>query len=694
MKHIRPALVMCLSMAACLFLSACGGATPSFDTADTANTTEYVLQPIDGYDGCQVRLMNSYAKRVFTACTNENGDYQLLCDGKLLCEAQADFLCPTNNGVWTIKQNGENEIDIQRLSLDGESVANAALTTCDIHGAVGSKQGGIYLYTAKEIMELDSFGKQIKSYECPSEGISRLITNEEDDVFLCTYDRGELTVSTLEGEKSVTISGAKDLSVFNGSGKFDFYVYDDRGIFGVEDVFGTPQIKQLLSWGDSAIAYDSSWKICAPTESEFCVQISDEIFSLSPIDDQTESEDIVRLVLAANGQSNLQNYVSGYNASQNKYYVEVTDYSDGAASNGAVTRLNTELISGAGPDLIDFETFQNKSFYAQKGYLTDLMPFFEKDLNPSDYPLLKVLSEGESLFYAPAGYAIMTAYGTATYFDDQQVLSIKDYLQIEKALPDVMIMCSLGQEDLLGNLLRDYIPDNLDWENASCSFDTPELMEILKIVKGIENSKGLGEQAELGQDYVLASAFINNPTQIKQLEEKTGQEISFVGWPTTSGKPGSYLYLAGVVGINRNSKAQDAAWDFVKYIISSPDVQESLLGTMFPVCDTVLETRLDYMLDPYAEFEGKEITVNSDGTFNVDGVYQDRSYDPSPEITQEQVQKLRNLISSAVTMYDYDPQVYSIIHEEANTYFAGQKTVEQATQTIQQRVSLYVAEQG
>jgi hypothetical protein len=73
------------------------------------------------------------------------------------------------------------------------------------------------------------------------------------------------------------------------------------------------------------------------------------------------------------------------------------------------------------------------------------MPFFEKDLNPSDYPLLKVLSEGESLFYAPAGYAIMTAYGTATYFDDQQVLSIKDYLQIEKALPDVMIMCSLGK---------------------------------------------------------------------------------------------------------------------------------------------------------------------------------------------------------------------------------------------------------
>jgi hypothetical protein len=45
-------------------------------------------------------------------------------------------------------------------------------------------------------------------------------------------------------------------------------------------------------------------------------------------------------------------------------------------------------------------------------------------------------------------------------------------------------------------------------------------------------------------------------------------------------------------------------------------------------------------------------------------------------------------------MYDYDPQVYSIIHEEAEAYFAGQKTVEQATQTIQQRVSLYVAEQG
>ena len=62
-------------------------------------------------------------------------------------------------------------------------------------------------------------------------------------------------------------------------------------------------------------------------------------------------------------------------------------------------------------------------------------------------------------------------------------------------------------------------------------------------------------------------------------------------------------------------------------------------------------------------------------------------------VTQEQYDAVLALIDSTTSFVDYDQNVLDIISDEAAGYFAGSKTVEEASKLIQSRVSLYIQEQ-
>ena len=61
--------------------------------------------------------------------------------------------------------------------------------------------------------------------------------------------------------------------------------------------------------------------------------------------------------------------------------------------------------------------------------------------------------------------------------------------------------------------------------------------------------------------------------------------------------------------------------------------------------------------------------------------------------TQSDVNAIRTLVERADCKYEYLTEIQDIINEEADYYFAGQKSVEEVMSLIQNRVSLYIAEQ-
>ena len=63
-------------------------------------------------------------------------------------------------------------------------------------------------------------------------------------------------------------------------------------------------------------------------------------------------------------------------------------------------------------------------------------------------------------------------------------------------------------------------------------------------------------------------------------------------------------------------------------------------------------------------------------------------------LTQEEYDAFMRLYESCNSIYSYDEAILNIIKEEIEPFFDGQKTAEETARLIQNRVSLYVAEQG
>ena len=60
--------------------------------------------------------------------------------------------------------------------------------------------------------------------------------------------------------------------------------------------------------------------------------------------------------------------------------------------------------------------------------------------------------------------------------------------------------------------------------------------------------------------------------------------------------------------------------------------------------------------------------------------------------TDEDNQRVYDLIEAAVGIMENDAYIYNIITEESSAYFSGQKSAEEAAEIIQNRVQNYIDE--
>jgi hypothetical protein len=77
--------------------------------------------------------------------------------------------------------------------------------------------------------------------------------------------------------------------------------------------------------------------------------------------------------------------------------------------------------------------------------------------------------------------------------------------------------------------------------------------------------------------------------------------------------------------------------------------------------------------------------------------YDDTSYIGDTEytldpLTQAQLDEFKDYINGAAISGNYDSDIMNIITEEASAYFAGDKSAEEVTKLIQNRVSIYLGE--
>ena len=164
-------------------------------------------------------------------------------------------------------------------------------------------------------------------------------------------------------------------------------------------------------------------------------------------------------------------------------------------------------------------------------------------------------------------------------------------------------------------------------------------------------------------------------------------DITFIGYPCED-KNGSFFSLNNKMGIYAKSEAKEAAWEFIRQFISM-EYQAKLYNiygvpTNQKAFEMFMKTKT--ATKPYKDELGQDIEP-LDSSWGWD----DLEVKITP-LSADEEKMYRDLIANTTKISEYNGEISAIILEEAKAYFAGQKSLDDTADIIQNRVSTYVNE--
>ncbi|MBD5145528.1 MAG: extracellular solute-binding protein [Ruminococcus sp.] len=392
---------------------------------------------------------------------------------------------------------------------------------------------------------------------------------------------------------------------------------------------------------------------------------------------------IIKICSLFSAEDDLQNRIVSFNKNSAEYTAELTEYAD-VNYFDAITRLNLDITTANAPDILVITSPKSYTYsYMDKGLFADLYEFIDSDpdLKRGDF-LDSVLKAGEKngkLFsFAPKFY-VDTVVGKTSLVGDKQGRTVEEFIELVDKYPDKQIMEGNGTKGgaLIMLALYDY-GRYVDQGTGECSFDSEDFIRLLEFCNRFPYEVDGYDQDNLRDGTSLFSSFysVSNFYDIHSLEYYAfGEPVTFMGFPGVAGN-GSVIQKETEYAIISNSANKGGAWEFLKYFLSE-EYQDgiALKGESFPVRLSSLELAAE---------EAKKGTYDS-----ITGEY----IEPVGGVnTDEDNQRVYDLLGSATGAVDVDSRIYEIISVEADAYFAGQKSAKEAAEIIQNRISNYLAE--
>ena len=415
---------------------------------------------------------------------------------------------------------------------------------------------------------------------------------------------------------------------------------------------------------------------------------------------------------------NLQNIIIDFNRRSDQYRIELVDYSvygrnqDGTS--GGETMLNTEIVSGTGPDILCLSGL-NYQRLAAGGLLEDLYPYIDADpdLKREDFfpNVLSALEADGKLCAAPSGFYLYTVIGASSVVGEGPGWTYEEFARALSSMPEgcTAFDMSTTRDDVLSACLALDMGDFVDWENGTVRFDSPDFIELLEFAASFPSELDwadpeLDQDAEIGdrlaqgkQMLVETGAYSLEDLFYSDYSQYLGGSVTFIGYPAGHGS-GSMLSFEEepLYAISSASANKDAAWQFLRSFLTAA-YQRRLL---------CVPSRIDVFEEKAAEASTIQYQKNSDGKYELDAhgekipvvryvLWDSEAGRPRDiyTVSPEQVEKVRRLISTTSRIADYNADILSIVEEQAAPFFAGQKSAAEAARLIQSKANIYVNEQ-
>jgi len=436
------------------------------------------------------------------------------------------------------------------------------------------------------------------------------------------------------------------------------------------------------------------------------------LFKYQKTDKPKKVENKTTLVLAT-AQSNrfLETAVSMFNKKNPDILIKIQEYNNASQNpedfEKYIKSLSTEMMSGAGPDIIDVKNLPYKK-YADKNSLVNLDELISKDkdfdINKYNTTLIDLLKYKKQTYTIPLCFGIQSLVSNKDEIGkiqadlDDTKWTWNDFIAIgEKAVKDLngdgnidqYAFVKMDDNDLFSYLFAGCYNQFVDMENKKANFDSQEFVNLLNMCKQFTDKKlsnpqvvdlaGYPDASDRGQIVFLPQNIYNymHYSYVKTMFNGKSKVLSL---PSQNQNGGTYIPKL-LISINSNSKHVNEAWEFLKFLLSNEVQSQRELGnTGFAISKEALKKRFEEDLK-----ESEDIVGQNGGSV----VINDRQTDP---FTKEDVAAIEKLINDAQNCQNNDQQISNIITRELTPFFTGQKSAEEVSKIIQSKVETYLNE--
>ena len=358
-----------------------------------------------------------------------------------------------------------------------------------------------------------------------------------------------------------------------------------------------------------------------------------------------------------------------FNLSQQEYQIDYTIYSDSPYGDAEpMDVLRTEIMAGQSPDLFAFYSDGNQAPpLAPRAVCADLRELLPDVTEDSLLPgLFDLLTQDGALYVLPLTVRVDTLIMPSNLIDSPGV-TLEDLETAREKMPEDWVPVDSWNTpgNLFGLTAAFCIGRFVDRETGTCRFETQEFIDILDWCK---NWGGDGSTPEAPEKTLMKLGWISSLSWLASREDIAkewfdGAGYTYAGYPV--GEGGSAYLVLTSLGVSTSCQNLAGAKAFLAYCFSGKQ-ESGLPANMEVLREELAQYKAGNRTDWYGEVEN---------------------------ISEADEAKFLELLSSVTVLEGMDQALENILSEEADAYFAGAATAQQAAKIIQSRASLYLQEQ-
>lgn len=667
---------------------------------------------------------------------------------------QLPISLPENNGIsgYSLDENGNvfmilSHYSPENVDADGNMKADMFLHKYDakgelvwekditsiinskeeyryIRGLFVDEQGRMYACMERDVLLFDTEGEMQGSVTIEDGWINNIGMGKDGKMYIGYYDytsaTGGMVLSEIDfqGKKIGTtyqnIPNTSNEGLAWGITK-DFLFSDGSKVYEYE--LATQTHEELFTWMDSDIDGSCVSYVGTAANGDLIAVINDwdtgntELAKLVKKDASTvaQKEEIVIGTLYNNQE--VQAAAVDFNKKNDKYRIVIKNYIDESnwdenSYETAITNLKNDIVSGTNcPDIIELSQLNDERALAAKGVFEDLNPYLEKSELVSREDFLESVLEGFSydgkLLSIPRTFDIQTLVGKTSVVGDKMGWSLTDMMECVKKYPKAELLEGFQKSTVLYLALMFNEGSFINWEKEECDFNSEEFKQVLEFANQFpseydwESNDRSGWIEDLQNNAtLLVDTSIYDLQEIQIYEAQFGEPVTFVGFPTVDGSAGCMMYAQTRYAMISKSNHKEGAWAFIESYLANDNDRYSwgIPSKKQEFEDMITEmTTPEYLLDengePVLDENGEPITTSGGASMSMDG-WEYEYHMP----TLEDAQILRDLVEAAKPMNSVNEEIVTILAEEAEAYFAGEKSVDEVTDIIQSRIQIYISE--